>query len=106
MDRSLMTAKRHTTVQSHYNFYCIVLYTYVLTKLHCWITRWQGEVDRDDRGDAETALAFFPNIHTCLKLVCALGVTSAECERRRRRSVDWRYDTCIVVVVNAHIINN
>ena len=55
-------------------------------ELHCWLTRWEAEANCDVPKDAATSLkaadnAFFPNIHTCLKLVCTFGVTSAECER-------------------------
>ena len=55
-------------------------------ELHCCLTRWEGEANCDVPKDAATSLkaadnAFFPNIHTCLKLVCTFGVTSAECER-------------------------
>ena len=55
-------------------------------ELHCWLTRWEAETDCDVPKDAAAPLkavdnAFFPNIHTCLKLVCTFGVTSAERER-------------------------
>ena len=55
-------------------------------ELHVWITRWKGANIVDPPKTAAAALkatdpAFFPNIHTMLKLLCTTAVTSCECER-------------------------
>ena len=54
--------------------------------LHCWKRRWELDDDTELPTNAASALkaadkSFFPNIHTALKLLCTLGVTSCECER-------------------------
>ena len=55
-------------------------------ELHCWKRRWELDDDTELPTNAASALkaadkSFFPNIHTALKLLCTLGVTSCECER-------------------------
>ena len=55
-------------------------------ELRCLKRRWKLDDDTELPTNAASALkaadkSFFPNIHTPLKLLCTLGVTSCECER-------------------------
>ena len=57
------------------------------TELHCWSTMWRGRAD--DAAILSTPAKvlqsidrdFFPNLDVLFKIMCTLGVTSAECER-------------------------
>lgn len=57
------------------------------TELHCWNTMWQQKSGEAAALNTPAKVVksidpdFFPNLDILFKIVCTLGVTSAECER-------------------------